>query len=186
MNDGASSYRRFRETGDAEYMAELVCEYRDGLILYLNTFVRDIHTAEELAEDAFVKLAVKKPRYSGKSSFKTWLYSIGRRAALDFLRKARRRGETLLANCGENAFDEETLEEAYIREERRIEIHRAMNALPPDQRQILWLVYFEGLSAAEAASVMKRSLHAAETLAYRARKTLKEKLLEKGFVYEDL
>ena len=186
MDNGASSYRRFRENGDTGGMAELVRTYRDGLILYLDTFVRDIGAAEELAEDVFVLLVVKKPRFKGKSSFKTWLYAIGRNVALDHLRAARRRGETPLESCGELTSDEISLEEAYIREERRITIHRAMKTLSPDQKQILWLLYFERMTAAEAAVVMKRSVHAAETLAYRARQALKAKLLEEGFVYEDI
>ena len=80
----------------------------------------------------------------------------------------------------------ESLEESYIREEDKVTVHRAMRSLSPDQRQILWLVYFEDLSVAEAASVMKRSLHAAEALACRARKALKEKLMTEGFVYENI
>ena len=186
MDNGAGSYRRFREDGDAEGMAELVREYRDGLILYLDTFVRDIPAAEELAEDVFVLLAVKKPVYKAKSSFKTWLYAIGRNTALDHLRKARRRGEIPLENCGELHADGETLEESFIREERRIAVHRAMRSLPADQRQIIWLMYFEKLTASDAARIMKKSPHAAETLAYRARKALKQKLTEEGFEYEDL
>lgn len=186
MDTGAVSYRRFREDGDAGGIAELIREYRDGLILYLDTFVRDIRTSEELAEDTFVYLVVKKPRFNGKSSFKTWLYAIGNRKALDHLRLARRRKNVPLEDLDGESDSEISLEEAYIREERRIEIHRAMKALPPDQRQILWLLYFEDLSAAEAARIMDRSPHAAESLAYRARQALKEKLTEEGFVYEDL
>ena len=165
---------------------ELIRDYRDGLIFYLDTYVHDIRTAEELAEDTFVLLGVKKPKDKGKSSFKTWLYTIGRNIALGYLRKKRRRGDIPLDSCGELTSDEISLEEAYIREERRITVHRAMKTLSPDQRRILWLVYFEGLTVSEAAVLMKRSAHAAETLAYRARKALKAKLLEEGFVYEDL
>ena len=186
MDNGASSYRRFREDGDADGLVELIRDYRDGLIFYLDTYVHDIRTAEELAEDTFVLLGTKKPKDKGKSSFKTWLYTIGRNIALGYLRKKRRRGETPLESCGELTADEESLEEAYIREERRITVHRAMKTLSPDQKQILWLVYFEGLTVSEAAVLMKRSAHAAETLAYRARQALKAKLLEEGFVYEDL
>ncbi len=86
MENGASSYRRFLD-GDDSGFVEIVRDYKDGLILYLSSFTGDIYLAEELAEDTFVKLGIKKPRFSGRSSFRTWLYAIGRNAAIDRLRR---------------------------------------------------------------------------------------------------
>ena len=86
MDNGASSYRRFLE-GDDDGIVEIIKDHKDGLMLYLNSFVQNIHLAEELTEDTFVKLIARRPRFSGKSTFKTWLYSIGRNVALDYLRK---------------------------------------------------------------------------------------------------
>ena len=100
MDNGASCYRRFREDGDAEGLVELIRLYRDALIMYLCTFVRDFSTAEELAEDTFVYLGTKKPKDKGGYAFSTWLYTIARRLALDHLRKARRRNEHLAEECG--------------------------------------------------------------------------------------
>lgn len=85
MDNGASSYRRFLD-GDDEGIAEIVGDYKDGLILYLNSYVNQIFIAEDLAEDTFFRLITRKPRYSGKSTFKSWLYAIGRNVAVDFLR----------------------------------------------------------------------------------------------------
>ena len=57
MDNGAKSYRRFREEGDENGLVEIIRDYKDGLIFYLNSFVGNIHLAEELAEDTFVMLA---------------------------------------------------------------------------------------------------------------------------------
>ncbi len=59
MDNGASSYRRFRDNGDESGLVEIIRDYKDGLILYLNSFVGNIYTAEELAEDTFVRLGIK-------------------------------------------------------------------------------------------------------------------------------
>ena len=77
MDNGESSYRRFL-AGDNEGLREIICSYRAGLILYLNSFVQNVHTSEELTEDVFLELIIKRPKFSGKCSFKTWLYAIGR------------------------------------------------------------------------------------------------------------
>ena len=64
MDNGASSYRRFLE-GDDSGLCEIVRDYKDGLILFLHSMTRDLGLAEELCEDTFVRLAVKKPKFSG-------------------------------------------------------------------------------------------------------------------------
>ncbi len=186
MDNGASSYRRFRDTGDDSALIEIIRDYKDGLILYLLSVVGDIQTAEELAEDTFVLLGTKKPRDKGGSSFKTWLYTIGRNIAIDHLRRQKRR-----RNC-EVPLDETVsmidteLEKSFIREERKIILHTAMNKLKPEYRQVLWLVYFEGMSNKETSAVMKKSVHNIETLVSRARKCLRKQLETEGFDYEDL
>lgn len=53
--------------------------------------------------------------------------------------------------------DEYDLEKSYIAEERKIVVHKALKRLYPEYRQILWLIYFEGFSNAEAAAIMKKS-----------------------------
>ena len=58
MDNGASSYRRFLD-GDENGFVEIVRDYKDGLILYLDSLVRNISAAEELAEDT-LKLKDKK------------------------------------------------------------------------------------------------------------------------------
>ena len=180
MDSGTFNYRRFRDGGDENGLVEIIKEYKDGLIFYLNSIVGNIHTAEELAEDTFVLLGTKKPRDKGIGSFKTWLYTIGRNIAIDSLRHKRRENELTDAEYVAS------LEDSYIGEERKITVHRALNSLKPEYRQVLWLMYFEDLSAKEAACVMKKSVHSIETLAYRARKSLKLILETEGFIYEEL
>ncbi|MBQ5952291.1 MAG: sigma-70 family RNA polymerase sigma factor [Lachnospiraceae bacterium] len=172
--EGSSDYKDYCN-GDDQALARLIRDYKDGLIFYLRTFTGDIHTAEDLAEDTFVKLAVKKPRYNGSASFKTWLYRIAGNLAVDWRRK--NRGRTVpLETCEDLPADEISQEQAFIREEERIAVHHAMRTLPEESQRILWLVYFEGYSVKDAGALMGKSAHAAETTIYRARQRLKEAL----------
>ena len=84
MDIDINSYERYLD-GDDSAFADIVREYADGLMLYINSFTRNIHVAEELTEEVFFKLAVKKPHFRNQSSFKTWLYAIGRNTAFDYL-----------------------------------------------------------------------------------------------------
>ena len=155
MDNGESSYRRFL-AGDNEGLHEIICAYRAGLILYLNSFVQDIHTAEELTEDTFFELMKKRPKFSGKSSFKTWLYAIGRNITAKYLRKHKKLSVVPLEEQ-DNFADEENIEGDYIKNEQKRVVHKAMHRLKLEYRQILYLSYFEGFSNSEAAVIMKKA-----------------------------
>ena len=157
MDNGASSYRRFRDNGDQNALVEIIRDYKDGLILYLTSIVGNVQTAEELAEDTFVLIGTKKPKDKGKGSFKTWLYTIGRNVAIDYLRKHSKHIEVPIDdNYAALISDEDVVESAYIKKEQKIIVHKAMRKLSPDYQQVLWLIYFEELSSKEAAKIMEK------------------------------
>lgn len=182
MDNGAGSYRRFL-AGDDNGIVEIIRDYKDGLILYLNGITGDICLAEELMEDTFFKLVTKKPKFSGKCSFKTWLYAIGRNAAIDGLRRRSRISSVPADECYDLS-DEENIEQEYLREEQKITLHKALQRLNPDYRQVLYLVFFEQFSNAETAEIMHKNKRQIENLLYRAKQALKEELGKEGFSYE--
>ena len=185
MDNGTGSYRRFID-GDDNGLVEIINEYRDGLIFYLNSIVGSVDVAEELAEDTFVLLGTKKPKDKGKGSFKTWLYTIGRNLAINYVKKMSRKREVSIDACTELSDYKNTPESLYIKDEGKMILHNAMKKLKQEYRQVLWLIYFEGFTNKEAAIVMKKSVHNIETLVYRARKSLKLQLESEGFNYEEL
>ena len=185
MDNGASSYRRFLD-GDDKGLVEIVGDYKDGLILYLNGYVNNIFIAEELTEDTFFRLITRKPKYLGKSTFKSWLYTIGRNVTIDFIRHNSKVLNTPIEDMENYLTEEKSLEQSYIKEERKIIVHKALSELTTDYRTILWLVYFEGFSNKEVAMVLNKSDRQIKNLLYRAKQSLKSKLEKEGFVYEEL
>ena len=185
MDNGASSYRRFLD-GDDKGLAEIVRDYRDGLILYLNGVVNNISVAEELMEETLFKIITKKPRFNAKYSFKTWLYTIGRNVAIDYLRHNAKQSDTAFDDLENYIRDEYDLEKLYIIEERKITVHRALRKLNTEYRQVLWLLYFDGMTNSDAAVVMKKNARQMKNLVYRAKSALKSELDKEGFVYEEL
>ncbi len=189
MDNGASSYRRFLD-GDDGGIVEIIEEYKDGLVLYLNSFVGNIQTAEDLMEDVFVKLVTRKPHFWGKCSFKTWLYTIGRNVAIDFIRHRSKIPEVFVDESMEDTFfdredEEANIESVHLKEERKIVVHRALRRIKPEYRQVLYLLFFEEFDRGEIAQVMKKSRRQIENLIYRAKLSLKSELEKEGFVYEE-
>ena len=184
MDKGVMDYSRYL-SGDPEGLTQIVRDYKDGLILYLNGIVQNIAVAEDLTEEVFVKLIVKRPHFSSNSSFKTWLYAIGRNTAISYLRR-NKHIHIPLENCPELANEACDLERQYIQNEQNRVLHNGMKKLKPEYKQVLWLIYFEGFSNKETARILGKTVHNTETLAYRARQSLKAKLLEEGYEYENL
>ena len=183
MDSGFENYQRFLK-GEQDALEQIIKTYKDGLILYLNGFVGDLVTAEELTEETFVKLVLKRPHFSGGAAFKTWLYTIARNTAIDYLRRNKRESVPL-EDCPQLA-DEEDLERSYIQQEEQLLMHSCMKRLKPEYRQVLWLSYFEGFSYQQIGRVMKKTTHGVETLAYRARVALKNLMIKEGYNYEGL
>lgn len=183
MENITGSYLRFL-AGDNSGLTEVIAAYKDGLVLYLTGFVGNIAIAEELTEETFVKLVLKRPSFYQNSAFKTWIYSIARNTAIDYLRR-NRRADIPLEEAPQLA-DEANLERTYIQQEKKIFLHRCMKQLKPEYRQVLWLAYFEEFSYREIARILRKTTHSVETLAYRARLALKSILIKEGFEYEEL
>lgn len=181
MDNGAGSYHRFLE-GDESAFDEILELYREGLIFFINRYVRNIDTAEDLAEDTFLELLIHPRRYNFKASLKTYLYTIGRNKAVNYIRRA---GKCVAQDPSElqtGEGDAAALPEAELlrREESRA-LNAALDRLLPEYRAALHLVYFEELSYESAARVMKKSKKQVENLVYRGKKALRAILGKEGF-----
>ena len=183
MNSDEGCYRRYLN-GDDSGLAELIDIYNEGLSLYLNSMVKNICEAEEIMQETFVKIAIRKPRFSGKCTFKTWLFTIARNCAVDFMRHHSRFTDGSIDECFEIT-DETEIEKQYLIEEQKIELHKALKKINPDYSQVLYLMYFEGFDTEEAARIMHRSKRQIGDLVYRAKMSLKSELEKDGFVYEE-
>ena len=177
MDNGESSYRRFLE-GDEDAFGELVKEYRDSLTFFINRYVKDLHTAEDIAIDVFVELLTHPRKYNFKSSVKTWLFMIGRCRALDHIKHNKVLKITELSEAYDIGMND--LEESVLSDERKRVIHEALSKLPEEMRTAVYLVYFADMSYAEAAKVMKKSYKQIDNLLYRAKKELRSILGKEG------
>lgn len=179
MDYGRQCYDRYMN-GDDSALTELIDSYGDGLMLYINSIVHNIHIAEELTEETFFRISVRKPPFFSKSSFKTWLFAIGRNAAIDWMRKEKHTSDTPIDDYS-SVSDEEDIEQNYIKKEQMIMLHRAIEKLSPDYRQVLYLFYFENFNTDQTAKIMDKSAKQISNLLFRAKLSLKKQLEKEGF-----
>lgn len=159
--------------GDLEAFEQLVLRHQAEAWRVAYRYTGDPAEAEDLAQNAFLKVLAAAPRYKPTAKFRTWFFRILTRLCMDYGRKKRPiLTETLpdLADASPNPAQQAN------QAERTILIQTALNALPADYRMAVVLRYFEGLSGAEMAATMGRSVKAVERLLARAKAMLKPRL----------
>lgn len=175
-------YREYLERGKQEALRCLFDRYSEGLMLFLFGYVHSMEDAEELMIDSFAEVAVGPTVFSGRSSFKTWLFSVGKHQALMFLRKRKR--EQL--GTGSEATETRSPELDLLSDERKRHLYLALERVADDYRMVLWLRYIEDMSIEEIAGIMKKRVKQIYNLTDRGKQTLKKELEKIGFEYEQI
>ena len=179
MDSGALSYRRFLD-GDQSAFNEIVHAFRDPLTYFIQQYVHDLPAAEDIAIDVFMELVVHPKRYNEQYSLKTYLFMLARSRALDYLRHRKRHETIPLEQTEDTLADERELEAEVLDQEQKRLLHQAIAKLPEDQQTAVHLVYFEDMSYAETAKIMKKSAKQIDNLLYRAKQTLRGLLGKDG------
>lgn len=170
-------YRRFLASRAEEEFRILLDRHRESLTLFLYGIIHNMEDAEELMLDAYAEVAANA-RFSERSTFKTWLFAIGKNKALLYLRKQRR----FQTNEVPDTPSEETPELNILKEERNRQLYKALWNLHEDYRQILTLLFFEQMSCEDAGKVMGKNRKQIYNLAERGKKALKDELRRMGFL----
>ena len=126
--------------------------------------------AEDVVQDALLRVWINAPRWRPEAAFRTWLYRI----VVNLCLSARRRAADLPLDAAEQIPDAGLTPDEQLRQrERDQRLEAAIDALPQRQRAAIVLTYQEGLSNADVAEVLDTSVSSVETLLVRARRTLR-------------
>ncbi|MHC4356578.1 MAG: RNA polymerase sigma factor [Planctomycetota bacterium] len=174
--------------GDREAFGELVRRYGDSLLGYLTKICRNREQAKDLFQETFRKVH-EKAHTLKTSHFKSWLYTIATRVAMDSLRRSKRVRMVSLnqpAGCdGDNcpelgavALADETQDPSAeaVKAEQKQQVRRAVESLPDRQRVTLVLAYYQGLTYREVATALDCSIGTVKTQMFRALRTLAQRL----------
>ncbi len=155
--------------------AELIDRYGSRLLQFLNYRTKNVHDAEDLVQDTFVRAYANIHQYRNEWKFSTWLFTIARRLASSHYRRAnyaRVVDEPVPASM--DPF------ELAAAEENRENIWSLARKLSENQFRALWLRYTEGMSIKQIARVLGKSQVSAKVLLFRARTSLAGRLESSG------
>ena len=172
---------RFQK-GDEQSYIELVNRYRDRLINFIYRFVNDTESAEDIVQDALLKVYTHKHYYKNIAKFSTWLYTIAGNLAKTELRKKKTRKVTNLSQMGPEDKDfeltsnepeaDKATQNEYL--EKRIQI--AINKLPLHFKTVTILREIQELSYEEISKIVDVPLGTVKSRINRARLQLQKEL----------
>ncbi len=178
------------QRGEAKAFEELFARYKTRLFNYLRRSVRDPVEAEDLFQTLFLRIHRAKETYRPEAALSTWIYTIARNLVRDALDKERtelnRREITPKLQHGTNEenfpvedriTDEHTAPEPLLqRKETVARLRQVLLSLSLEQREVILLSKYEGLSFQEIADILGCSATAAKVRAFRALKVLRTAL----------
>lgn len=165
------------KNGDREAFTTLMERYQQKVFQTSIGFLHNQADAEDLTQEVFIKAYKSLKSFRGESSFGTWIYRIAVNRAINQLRKDKLRALTGPdASEAEHPVADTNADEPLLRKEQKEQIKRALNKLNNAQKKAFILFYYQELSMKEVAEVLKLSPKAAESLLFRARKSLQKEL----------
>jgi len=135
--------------------------------------------AEEATQDTFLKVWSRARQYNpGRGDFITWLLTIARRTALDRLRLESRRPVLSTSQDPDEAWKSIPNGNSFSEEARWRSLYFIVRTLPEEQRQVIELAYYKGLSQSEIAEVLDWPLGTVKTRVRAAMQSLREMWLQ--------
>lgn len=160
---------------DPRALAVLVQRHGGWATAFAERMTGDRQHAEDLVQNAFLRVWERAERWEARSRFSTWFYRIVHNLCIDQLRARRNHFEELDEDLPDTAASPE---QQLVSEQRSLGVRAALAALPERQRAAIVLSHYQECSQAEAAEILGISEGALESLLSRARATLRATLRE--------
>ena len=176
---------RRAKRGDYKAFALLVLKYQSRIIGISMKFVKDIHIAEDIAQESFIKAFKSLISFREESAFYTWLYRIAANTSKNYLTSKKRKKEYSESevfsseDANVDIFDipgGDSPEEILAANNLREVIFESLSNLPEDIRTAISLREFEGLSYEEISEVLDCPIGTVRSRIFRGREIIQDKI----------
>lgn len=169
--------------GDKQAYAHIINAYKNPLYATIVRMTGNAQIAQDLVQEAFIKIYEQLAKYDGKGPFKSWLYRVATNYCIDEFRKKSYQMKT-------EELQEGTLQEPvhpeviYIKNEQSRQLEHLLSKLPEKERAILLMRYSNELSYEEIAQLLQTTVSDVRNKLHRVKKKLRRQVKEGGFDYE--
>lgn len=153
--------------GNNRAFDELLSRNQSKLFSYILFVVRDEDKANDLFQETFVKVITKlhQGRYVDSGKFGAWIMRIAHNVIMDWYREQRSRNlieptdENDLSNLSGNEILDSNVENRYVNDQMMVDVKNMMNMLPPTQREVVFMRFYQDLSFKEIAETTGVSIN---------------------------
>lgn len=153
--------------GNNRAFDELLSRNQSKLFSYILFVVRDEDKANDLFQETFVKVTTKlhQGRYVDSGKFGAWIMRIAHNVIMDWYREQRSRNlieptdENDLSNLSGNEILDSNVENRYVNDQIMVDVKNMMNMLPPTQREVVFMRFYQDLSFKEIAETTGVSIN---------------------------
>lgn len=163
------------QLNDSDAFSFIFKKYYEPLYQFCRIFVNDPQIAESIVQDVFVKLWTNKENCTIQTSVKAYLYMAVRNHSLNYLKQAKKT-ISLFAELDYQDEAANSPETEFIENELHAEVHKAIDKLPKQCRQIYLMKRYDELKYSEIAEILSISINTVKTQMKRAMKSLLKNL----------
>ncbi len=164
--------------GEKYDIEAIMREYGNDVLRTCYSYVKDVHSAEDLYQETFIKVYKNLDTFGGESSIKTWVIRIAINTCKDFLKSAYSRHVVPMEEFMEESIQAKDCFEDVEKQDSARHIRDAVMALPDVYKDVVMCVYFNEMSVAECAKSLDISEGTVKSRLSRARDKLKSVLAD--------
>lgn len=173
-------YKKFLD-GNNDAFGILMNKYKNNLIYFIFKYVKNKDISEDIFQEVVLYILSKKEVYNFEFSFKTFIYTIAKSRALNYLKKEKKQ-INYESNFENIAVEENLLEDIVFSKERQEKLKKVISKMSEDYQMVIYLAIIEDLSYKEVAKIMDKSESKIKNLLHRARIKLRKLLIEERVV----
>jgi len=154
--------------GDPFNFDQLIGKHKNKIFTYIKRYIRDAALAEDILQDTFLKVfqSLKGGMYSDNGKFISWVMRIAHNLIIDHFRKSKQMNTISNDNYESDIFNskkfaEDNVEDKMIKKQIHLDVRKIVSQLPADQREVIILKHFAGLSFKKIADITNVSINTA-------------------------
>jgi len=155
-------------SGDRSAISRLIERHSRRVRDYINMMIKDRDVADDIFQETFIKAVrvIDEGRYTDNGKFVSWILRIAHNQVIDYFRAQRQNKAVTEAEAGYDVlgtlrFAEGTVEDEMVSEQIERDVRGLVELLPPEQREVVMMRYFSGLSFKEIAEQTDVSINTA-------------------------
>jgi RNA polymerase sigma factor (sigma-70 family) len=171
--------------GNKKAYAHIINKYKNPLYATILRMTRNPQDAQDLVQEAFIKIYHQLNKYSGNGPFSSWMYRVAINHCMDEFRKKRYKMKQVQMD-EDMAQDHHHPEVIFLKKEKNRQLEKLLLTLPEEERMILLLRYVNELSYSEISGITDLPLSDVRNKLHRAKKKLRNTAEREGGYFHEL